>query len=72
MPAAEFDAWVRSTRNAGKPLDSMNYAVLLQQSVEPRPLHYAAVEADLFERIVGRGLPPGSGPALEHAGAKEK
>jgi len=72
LAPAEFDAWARSTRSAGKPLDSANYAALMRQSIEATPLRYAAVEAGLFDRIVRQALPPGPGPELEHAGAKEK
>ena len=72
LPLAEFDSWARSTRGAGKPLDTASYTALMRQSVERSPFRYAAVEAGLFERIVRRAVPPGPGPELEHGGAKEK
>ena len=72
LPADQFDAWVASTRGAGRALDTAGYTKLMQQSVEPNPLLFGAVEDGLFHRIVHQKIPPARGPALEGGGAREK
>jgi cytochrome o ubiquinol oxidase subunit II len=72
LPADQFDAWVASTRGAGRSLDTAGYTKLMQQSVEPNPLRFGAVEDGLFHRIVHQKIPPAPGPSLEGGGAREK
>jgi cytochrome o ubiquinol oxidase subunit 2 len=72
LPAAEFDAWVASTRAASRPLDAAGYTALMRQGLQPRPVLFSAVEPGLFDRIVMQHIPPGPGPALEGKGAREK
>ena len=69
--AEQFAAWVQSARGTGKSLDAAAYAALARQG-SPAPVAiFAAVEADLFDRVVAQGLPPGPGPRTERAGAVE-
>jgi cytochrome o ubiquinol oxidase subunit 2 len=72
VSAAEFDAWVTSTRASARSLDTASYTRLMQQSIEPRPLMFSAVEPGLFDRIVMQHIAPAPGPTLEGGGAREK
>ena len=72
LPAAEFAAWLASTRSGSRPLDATAYAALMRQGVEPQPVAYATVEEGLFDRIVRQHIAPAAGPALDHAGTREK
>ena len=72
LPAAEFDAWIASTRASPGALDDARYGKLMQQGLEPRAIVFSAVDPGLFDRIVMQHIPPGPGPALEGKGAREK
>ena len=69
---AEFTAWVGTARGGGRTLDTPSYHALMAQSIADKPSTYAAVEDGLYRKIVQQGVPPGPGPALEHAGTREK
>ena len=69
LPAAEFDAWVASTKRAGGTLDPGRYAALIRPSLKEPPASFGAVEAGLYDRIVDQSLPPGPGPGLKNPGA---
>jgi cytochrome o ubiquinol oxidase subunit 2 len=72
LPAAGFAAWLKSARDGGRALDSAGYNALARQGSLVAPTLYAVVEADLFQRIVTRALPPGPGPTVGREGAAEK
>ena len=57
-----FEQWVAATRQAGPMLDRVGYVVLSKESQNVRPFTYRAVDPGLFQAIVTRQLPPGSGP----------
>ena len=72
LPQDEFETWAKSTRASGQPLDASRYVALARQSVERTPLRFAVADTALFDKIVRQAIPPGPGPELEHAGAKER
>jgi len=72
LPAAEFDAWITSTRASPGALDDARYGKLMQQGLEPRAIAFSAVDPGLFDRIVRQHIPPAAGPALEGGGARER
>lgn len=53
MPAGQFDAWVRDTRQSAQTLDLSTYQELLKPSIEHAPRYYGSVENGLFERVLG-------------------
>jgi cytochrome o ubiquinol oxidase subunit 2 len=69
---AEFTAWVGTARGGGPALDTPTYHALMAQSIADRPSTYSSVEDGLYRKIVLQGIPPGPGPALDHAGTREK
>jgi cytochrome o ubiquinol oxidase subunit 2 len=58
----QFDGWVAATRQAGPRLDEAAYRILLQQSLDAKPVTYREVQSDLFDAITTQKLPPGDGP----------
>src|SRR5579864_2723241 len=58
----QFTSWAAATRGRGPVLDDAAYRGLLKQSQDVSPYTYGAVQAGLFEQIVGQKLPPGEGP----------
>nr|WP_280643026.1 ubiquinol oxidase subunit II [Methylocapsa acidiphila] len=62
-PAAEFEAWIKATRNVGPTLNSASYAELARQSINAHPFSFGAADPDLFQQIVSQKLPPGPGPS---------
>jgi cytochrome o ubiquinol oxidase subunit II len=64
-----FTAWGASTRGRGPVLDDAAYRSLLKQSQDVSPYTYRAVQAGLFEEIVGQKLPPGEGPQTTQTAA---
>ncbi len=71
LPANEFAGWLKAARAGSRRLDSAAYRDLAQQGTAGAPFTYAAVESDLFHRIVMQTLPPGPGPRAMQAGAIE-
>jgi cytochrome o ubiquinol oxidase subunit 2 len=72
LPADDFNAWLKSARDGNRRLDSAGYTALARQGSPVAPTLYAAVDADLFHRIVMQALPPGPGPEIGREGASEK
>jgi cytochrome o ubiquinol oxidase subunit 2 len=62
VPAERFTAWLEATRSSGPTLDDGSYAALAKQSMNISPFTFAAVEPELFQKIVTQQLPPGPGP----------
>jgi cytochrome o ubiquinol oxidase subunit 2 len=62
VPAADFTAWVTSTRGRGPVLDAGSYASLSRQSMKVAPFTYRDVEPALFARIISQEIPPAPGP----------
>jgi cytochrome o ubiquinol oxidase subunit 2 len=65
----QFTAWAATTRSQGPVLDDAAYRGLLKQRQDVSPYTYRAVQAGLFEEIVGQKLPPGEGPQTTHTAA---
>jgi cytochrome o ubiquinol oxidase subunit II len=65
----QFTAWVATRRGQGPVLDDAAYRSLLKQSQDVSPYTYGAVQAGLFEEIVGQKLPPGEGPQTTQTAA---
>jgi cytochrome o ubiquinol oxidase subunit II len=63
MPAADFTAWIATTRGNGPALTAKSYADLAKQSSAVAPFTYRDVDANLFQQIVTQALPPGPCPA---------
>jgi cytochrome o ubiquinol oxidase subunit 2 len=64
VPKADFEAWVKETRNGGGPaLSSQAYKDLSVQSMNVAPFTYSSVEPGLFDKVVTQELPPGPGPS---------
>ena len=62
VPAERFAAWLEAARGSGPTLDDGSYATLAKQSMNISPFTFAAVEPELFQKIVTQQLPPGPGP----------
>ena len=59
VPQADFDGWVQSVKSAGGNLDRVNYLTLEKPSIK-EPVHrYAAVDGDLYHRILNRCVQDG-------------
>ncbi|WP_075791398.1 ubiquinol oxidase subunit II [Massilia putida] len=60
VPQGDFDAWVQSVKSAGEAkLDRANYLTLEKPSIK-EPVHrYAAVDNDLFYRVLNRCVADG-------------
>ena len=71
LSADAYAAWLETARHSGRSLDSAGYNVLTRQGTQAVPTVYAAVEPDLFERVLLRSLPPGPGPVTEQRSASE-
>jgi cytochrome o ubiquinol oxidase subunit 2 len=62
VPAADFTAWVATTRAAGPTLDQASYTDLAKQSIHVAPYAYRDAAPTLFRQIALQQLPPGPGP----------
>jgi cytochrome o ubiquinol oxidase subunit 2 len=69
VPAAEFTAWIETTRGSGPTLDDTSYVALTQQSINVPPFTFRAADPRLFQRIVAQELPPGPGPSSDQSNA---
>jgi cytochrome o ubiquinol oxidase subunit II len=59
VPQADFDGWVQSVKSGGGNLDRANYLTLEKPSIK-EPVHrYAAVDNDLFYRVLNRCVADG-------------
>jgi cytochrome o ubiquinol oxidase subunit 2 len=59
LDAVEFDRWVQSARSAQQTLTRESYLQLEKPSEREPIRHFAAVDAQLFDAIVGRCVQPG-------------
>jgi len=57
----QFDRWVASTKEEGRPLDAASYAQLSEPSKNVAPATYSAVTDGLFDQILSPQAPPKSG-----------
>lgn len=57
---AGFDAWVSKVRSSGESLSTERYLTLDEPSEKVPVMHFAAVEADIFNRAVNRCVKPGT------------
>jgi cytochrome o ubiquinol oxidase subunit 2 len=55
----DFDSWVQSVKAGGGNLDRANYLTLEKPSIKEPVHHYAAVENDMFYRILNRCVQDG-------------
>ncbi|TPE48934.1 ubiquinol oxidase subunit II [Amaricoccus solimangrovi] len=55
----DFVAWIGAARASGRTLDRAEYLALAEPSENVPPSSYAAVEPDLFDRVVGRCVEQG-------------
>jgi cytochrome o ubiquinol oxidase subunit 2 len=62
VPAGQFNAWVGSSRAAGRTLDVPAYAGLAKQSSNVAPITYSGVSPGLFDAIVKMTAPMPEGP----------
>jgi cytochrome o ubiquinol oxidase subunit 2 len=62
VPAGQFNAWVGSSRAAGRTLDVPAYAGLAKQSSNVAPITYSGVSPGLFDAIVNMTAPMPEGP----------
>jgi len=60
VPQGEFDGWVQSVKSTGGGnLDRANYLTLEKPSIKDPVRHYAAVDGDLFYRVLNRCVADG-------------
>jgi cytochrome o ubiquinol oxidase subunit 2 len=59
LPPADFDRWVGQVKAGGGALATPEYMVLVKPSEKVPPMHFAAVQPDLFQRILERCVEPG-------------
>jgi cytochrome o ubiquinol oxidase subunit 2 len=60
VPQGDFDGWVQSVKSAGGNLDRAGYLTLEKPSIK-EPVHrYAAVDNDLFYRVLNRCVADGA------------
>jgi len=60
VDSAAFERWVASARASGRALDLNSYRRLAQPSEKVAPIRFAAVPADLYQRILERCVEPGT------------
>ncbi|MFL6734863.1 MAG: ubiquinol oxidase subunit II [Sphingomicrobium sp.] len=59
VPTARFDQWIGEAKASGKALNLATYLQLVKPSEKVPPMHFAAVDGDLFRRILERCVEPG-------------
>ena len=60
MDQAGFDAWVAQAKSSGKSLDLAAYMRLVKPSEKVPAMQFAAVDPDLYRRILERCVEPGT------------
>ena len=60
VPAAQFETWVARAKASGRSLDTPTYLRLVEPTEKHPITHYAAVQPDLFRRVVERCVEPGT------------
>jgi cytochrome o ubiquinol oxidase subunit 2 len=59
VPGQDFDRWVQQVKGSNLQLSYGNFAKLVRPSEKVPPIHFAAVEPDLFRRVYERCVEPG-------------
>jgi cytochrome o ubiquinol oxidase subunit 2 len=59
LEPAAFDRWVAQVKGGGAALATPAYMTLVKPSQKVRPMYFAAVQPDLFQRIIERCVEPG-------------
>lgn len=59
MPQAGFDQWVTQVKASGATLDRPGYLLLERPSENVAPMHFASVDATLFNAVVNLCVEPG-------------
>ncbi|MCW3796336.1 ubiquinol oxidase subunit II [Sphingomonas sp. BN140010] len=59
VPTARFDQWVAEAKGSGRALDLPTYMALVKPSEKVPVMHFAAVQPDLFRRVMERCVEPG-------------
>lgn len=60
LPRQDFDRWIAQVKASPLQLGNGNFEKLLRPSEKVPPIHFSAVEPDLFRRIVDRCFEPGT------------
>jgi cytochrome o ubiquinol oxidase subunit 2 len=60
VPQGDFDGWVQSIKSGGGNLDRANYLTLEKPSIKEPVRRYAAVDADMYYRILNRCVTDGA------------
>jgi cytochrome o ubiquinol oxidase subunit 2 len=60
VPQGDFDGWVQSVKSAGANLDRAGYLTLEKPSIKEPVRHSAAVDNDLFYRVLNRCVADGA------------
>jgi cytochrome o ubiquinol oxidase subunit 2 len=60
VPQGDFDGWVQSVKAAGGNLDRANYLTLEKPSIKEPVRRYAAVDGDMYYRILNRCVADGA------------
>ena len=59
VPTLRFNQWVREARSSGRTLNLPTYMQLVKPSEKVPPMRFAAVDSDLYRRILERCVEPG-------------
>jgi cytochrome o ubiquinol oxidase subunit 2 len=59
VPQGDFDGWVQSVKAGGGNLDRANYLTLEKPSIKDPVRRYAAVDGDMYYRILNRCVADG-------------
>jgi cytochrome o ubiquinol oxidase subunit 2 len=71
VDSAGFAQWVAQTRGSGRSLDLAAYRQLVKPSEKVPPIRFAAVDGDLYRRILERCVEPGT-PCLSQIMAHDR
>lgn len=71
VPDADFARWVAEARGAGRALDTPAYLELLRPSEKVPAMRFAAVQPELFRRILERCVEPGT-PCMSELMAQDR
>jgi cytochrome o ubiquinol oxidase subunit 2 len=59
VPQGDFDGWVQKVKSGGGNLDRANYLTLEKPSIKEPVHHYAAVDNDMYYRVLNRCVADG-------------
>ncbi|HEX8414226.1 MAG TPA: ubiquinol oxidase subunit II [Sphingomicrobium sp.] len=71
MSPADFDKWVTDAKASGRALSTANYLRLEKPSEKVPAMHFAAVQPELFDRVVNRCVAPGT-PCMRDVMAQDQ